>query len=318
MSREEVVWCYRNLLGREPESESVVLAHGNCKSFKALVENFVSSPEYSGKKVSRTVEQKKTGSQVNYISEADFRASIDLYLSNNPPSKGLLDYIDLHFTRLLEAINVIRGTLPNGGKVLDYSSMGFFNHAVEKLLANCHHTTVTGVNYELDEYVSRYGEEKYDLCINTEVLEHLLYDPSHMFFSINKMLKPGGHLFLSTPNAISLANCINVMNGRAPTLWNQLNITTKLYYERHNRDWTPFEVSQILHEHGFAVIDIYSRDYHKITEQTLSANSTKCDFVLNNSNHEYFGDTICVLASKVREINAPIHNAWLYVLPGQF
>lgn len=46
MSRDDVVWCYRNLLGREPESDAAVLFHSRSKSFRDLVEIFVKSPEF--------------------------------------------------------------------------------------------------------------------------------------------------------------------------------------------------------------------------------------------------------------------------------
>jgi SAM-dependent methyltransferase len=45
-SEEEVIWCYRNLLGREPESKKVVKAHMKAKSLRVLVEEFLGSPEY--------------------------------------------------------------------------------------------------------------------------------------------------------------------------------------------------------------------------------------------------------------------------------
>ncbi len=49
VSRDEIIWCYRTLLGREPESESCILANAKSKSFKDLVECFVSSPEFVAK-----------------------------------------------------------------------------------------------------------------------------------------------------------------------------------------------------------------------------------------------------------------------------
>lgn len=49
VSREEVLWCYRTLLGREPESENVILANAKSKDIKDLVASFVSSPEYGAK-----------------------------------------------------------------------------------------------------------------------------------------------------------------------------------------------------------------------------------------------------------------------------
>ena len=46
ISREEIIWCYRNLLGREPESETAIHSHLKSKSFKHLVECFVHSSEF--------------------------------------------------------------------------------------------------------------------------------------------------------------------------------------------------------------------------------------------------------------------------------
>ncbi len=62
VSREDIAWCYRHLLGREPESERAVQAHRHCPSFEHLVRAFVGSPEYvariAGGPVSRTLEQR--------------------------------------------------------------------------------------------------------------------------------------------------------------------------------------------------------------------------------------------------------------------
>jgi hypothetical protein len=46
ISRDDVVWCYRNLLGREPESDTVIDWHCSNKSFRDLVEQFVKSAEF--------------------------------------------------------------------------------------------------------------------------------------------------------------------------------------------------------------------------------------------------------------------------------
>lgn len=50
VSREEVVWCYRNILGREPESAAVIDAH-LATDFKTLVADFLGSPEFSEMRV---------------------------------------------------------------------------------------------------------------------------------------------------------------------------------------------------------------------------------------------------------------------------
>ena len=46
VTRDEIRWCYRNLLGREPESEEAVAAHAQSGSFKELVDAFSRSPEF--------------------------------------------------------------------------------------------------------------------------------------------------------------------------------------------------------------------------------------------------------------------------------
>lgn len=46
VSRDEIIWCYLTFLGRKPESEAAIISHLHYKSFKNLVEQFASSPEF--------------------------------------------------------------------------------------------------------------------------------------------------------------------------------------------------------------------------------------------------------------------------------
>ena len=48
VSRDEVLWCYRLLLGREPESEDVIQGHKQNVDRKSLLKSFLSSAEFSG------------------------------------------------------------------------------------------------------------------------------------------------------------------------------------------------------------------------------------------------------------------------------
>ena len=47
VSKEEVIWCYRLLLGREPESRDIVLQHMKCDNRSALVRGFLGSEEFA-------------------------------------------------------------------------------------------------------------------------------------------------------------------------------------------------------------------------------------------------------------------------------
>jgi SAM-dependent methyltransferase len=46
VSREQIRWCYQQLLQREPESEVAVDAHLGCTDFEHLVRSITASPEY--------------------------------------------------------------------------------------------------------------------------------------------------------------------------------------------------------------------------------------------------------------------------------
>jgi SAM-dependent methyltransferase len=48
VTRDEVVWSYRTILGREPESEDVVKIHLQSSDFPALRESFLQSPDFVG------------------------------------------------------------------------------------------------------------------------------------------------------------------------------------------------------------------------------------------------------------------------------
>jgi SAM-dependent methyltransferase len=48
VTREEVIWSYRTILGREPESEDVVTIHLKSRDFPSLRESFLRSPDFIG------------------------------------------------------------------------------------------------------------------------------------------------------------------------------------------------------------------------------------------------------------------------------
>lgn len=47
VSREQVLWAFRAILGREPESEVTVVLHMKCVDFPALREALIASNEFA-------------------------------------------------------------------------------------------------------------------------------------------------------------------------------------------------------------------------------------------------------------------------------
>jgi SAM-dependent methyltransferase len=112
------------------------------------------------------------------------------------------------------------------------------------------------INVEAD--VFPFADAHYDLVLCCELLEHLLINPSHMFYEAHRVLKRGGYVLVSTPNVLRTANVTALIEGR--------NIYDAYHgngiYGRHNREYTPAEVVQLLESCGFSTsesvtVDVY-------------------------------------------------------------
>src|SRR5439155_8672395 len=57
-------------------------------------------------------------------------------------------------------------------------------------------------------------EPPFDLVLSCEVLEHLTIPPIEHVKPLADLLKPGGHLVLSTPNLGSLTKILDLLRGR--------------------------------------------------------------------------------------------------------
>lgn len=94
-----------------------------------------------------------------------------------------------------------------------------------------------------------------DIVIATEVIEHIYYS-KQLFDEISRVLKPGGYIVLSTPNACSLLYRILWVLGRVPPFAAKGDYTYSPpgYAGGHVRDYSFSELERILTEHGFDLI----------------------------------------------------------------
>jgi SAM-dependent methyltransferase len=116
------------------------------------------------------------------------------------------------------------------------------------------------INIERDPFPSADGS--YDLVLCCEVLEHVLINPSHMFFEAHRALKPGGFLVVTTPNVARAQNIKALAEGR--------NIYDAYHgngiYGRHNREYTAAEVRALLESCGFDLVSHETLDVYSVTE----------------------------------------------------
>jgi len=108
-------------------------------------------------------------------------------------------------------------------------------------------------NAEKDRYPYPNGHFATVLCC--ELLEHLYEDPMHMMAEINRILKPGGHLVLSTPNICSLRAAGAVLLGYHPGLFHQYVKPNDegVRDPRHAREYAPRDIVALFEAAGLTV-----------------------------------------------------------------
>jgi SAM-dependent methyltransferase len=77
----------------------------------------------------------------------------------------------------------------------------------------------------------------------------------HLMAEVNRILKPGGHLVLTTPNVAGLRAISAILQGYHPGFF-QAYVRPPESGEaeaRHNREYTPREIRMLLENSGFEV-----------------------------------------------------------------
>jgi 2-polyprenyl-3-methyl-5-hydroxy-6-metoxy-1,4-benzoquinol methylase len=99
----------------------------------------------------------------------------------------------------------------------------------------------------VDDDPSAAGNESFDVAIAAEVIEHLLR-PRNLPRFAKQLLRPGGHLIISTPYHGYLKNLVLALANR----WDaHLN---PFWDGGHIRFWSRKTLSQLLNEDGFRIV----------------------------------------------------------------
>ncbi|MGA2131252.1 MAG: glycosyltransferase [Bryobacteraceae bacterium] len=101
-----------------------------------------------------------------------------------------------------------------------------------------------------------YADGHFSTVLCCELIEHLTEDPMHLMSEIQRIVKPGGHLVLTTPNIASLHGVAAVLEGYHPgifTAYIRPRADGGEVEARHNREYTPKEIQRLLENSGFTV-----------------------------------------------------------------
>jgi SAM-dependent methyltransferase len=107
-----------------------------------------------------------------------------------------------------------------------------------------------------------YDNDSFEMVLFCEILEHLPADPINALAEIHRVLRPGGQLILTTPNAARTENLIRLVAGE------NVYETLSGYgaYGRHNREYTVEELRQLLVACGYEVPQLFTMDIGGVVE----------------------------------------------------
>jgi methionine biosynthesis protein MetW len=92
----------------------------------------------------------------------------------------------------------------------------------------------------------------FDVVNAGEIIEYI-YDTKFLFEEINRVLKPGGLLFLSTPNLNSLSNRVRVLRGG---YLSQLGAYPDDHFGENIRVFNAAKIRELCAHTGFRVMDV--------------------------------------------------------------
>ena len=166
---------------------------------------------------------------------------------------------------------------------------------------------------ELDPYPLTDGSAA--CVVAFELLEHFAGDPMHFVAEANRILSATGCLCLTTPNVLYYNNIAKILIGEHPSTW---SVYTNSYADRHNREYTPFEVKRLLECGGFSIqrLTTYMLIHQRGKRRVLGQMAALLSAAFRRVPLELRQEKIFVLASKSGQVveRFPI---WLYTLYGR-
>jgi SAM-dependent methyltransferase len=111
-------------------------------------------------------------------------------------------------------------------------------------------------NVETEEFP--YADESFDVVIFSELIEHLGVNPVRALAEMHRVLRPGGIVVVTTPNSMSLERFATFLRGGSQMVDRYSPLFG--YGARHNREYNPHELRELVEGNGFIVEQLVTRD----------------------------------------------------------
>lgn len=213
---------------------------------------------------------------------SDLKKEILIFIKQNPKFKHLLlDSFNDHKNRYRKDLEIIEQYFKQG-KILDLGANPFhitfclkrlgydvvgidINPEFFKSFIDKYGLSIKKVNIEFEKIP--FKSNTFDLIIFNEVFEHLRINPIFTLKEINRVLKPGGILLLTTPNLYAIHKILMFNSGRSfNDAYEQFQKIETYGYVGHIREYSTDEIKKFLIKTNFDVEKvIYRNDYSFFT-----------------------------------------------------
>jgi len=275
---EDLIFEYLNLLVSRPEVARQLGARA--KDYVARECNWVAVARRYAGFLEAVVEGREYGEEAappRLPPPATLDAGVPEYLRGWAVTEPSRQYLDTHQTRLVKTLEIT----PPGGPSDRILEMGAYLQITPALRTKLGYGEVRGCYYgrpgrtehrvvtsaegepfacEIDLFDAEkdrfpYPDGHFSTVLCCELIEHLSEDPMHLMSEASRILKPGGHLVLTTPNAAGLRGISAILQGYHPGFFHAYIRPAESgeVEARHNREYTPREIHKLLENSGFEV-----------------------------------------------------------------
>jgi len=289
---ENLIFEYLNLLVSRPEVAQALGARAKAyvaeqcnwatvaRQYSSFLESVVTGQPWSGAEP-RPIQPPTPSPQPPTPASV---ASLQTWATTAPSQS----YLETHKTRLEKTLEIIPPGGP-GDRILEMGAYLQITPALDSKLGygevrGCYYgklgrvdhrvvTSTEGESFEceIDHFDAEkdpfpYPDGHFSTVLCCELIEHLFEDPMHLMCEVNRILKPGGHLVLTTPNVAALRGISAILQGYHPGFFHAYIRPAESgeVDARHNREYTPREIHRLLENSGFEVARLETGEFRDI------------------------------------------------------
>jgi glycosyltransferase involved in cell wall biosynthesis/SAM-dependent methyltransferase len=279
---EDLIFEYLNLLASRPEVRREIGERA-----RRYVAEECNWPSVAGW-YAEFLESVVAGTEWHRRRETQVQESVAVpseYLSGWAVNEESRTYLETHETRLVKTLEIT----PPGGPCDRILEMGAYLQITPALKTKLGYGEVRGCYYgklgrtdlrtvksaegeefscQIDHFDAEkdqfpYQNDYFSTVLCGELIEHLFEDPMHLMSEVNRILKPGGHFVVTTPNVAALRGISAILQGYHPGFFHAYikPAPSGEVDARHNREYTPREIHRLLDNSGFEVVRLETGEF---------------------------------------------------------